>query len=81
MSLEAFGNRFRTVGEHKRAVPCLALSMDEAAQALSVSRDFFDHHIRHELRVVRRGRKIIVSVQELERWLENNAALTLDIDR
>ena len=38
----------RTVGENKRAVPCLALSMDEAAQALSVSRDFFDHHIRHE---------------------------------
>jgi excisionase family DNA binding protein len=59
----------------------LALSIDEAADALSVSRDFFDQHIRHELRVVRRGRKILVPIQELERWLEQNAALTLDVDR
>ena len=69
------------MAEDKRIVPRLALSIDEAARALSVSRDFFDQHIRHELRVVRRGRKILVPVQELERWLENNAALTLDLDR
>ena len=69
------------MAEDKRIVPRLALSIDEAARALSVSRDFFDQHIRHELRVVRRGRKILVTVQELERWLENNAALTLDLDR
>jgi excisionase family DNA binding protein len=55
--------------------------MDEAAAALSVSRDFFDQHIRHELRVIRRGRKILVSVRELERWLEQNAAQTLEVDR
>ena len=65
----------------KRNVPCLALSMGEAAEALSVSRDFFDRHIRHELRLIRRGRKVLVAVRELERWLEQNAALTLDIDR
>jgi len=46
-----------------------------------VSPDFFDRHIRHELRVIRRGRKVLVAVRELERWLEQNAALTLDIDR
>jgi excisionase family DNA binding protein len=55
--------------------------MGEAAEALSVSPDFFDRHIRHELRVIRRGRKVLVAVRELERWLEQNAALTLDIDR
>jgi excisionase family DNA binding protein len=55
--------------------------MDEAAEALSVSRDFLDQHIRHELRVVRRGRKVLVPVRELERWLERNAALTVDPDR
>jgi excisionase family DNA binding protein len=66
------------MAEHKRRVPRLALSIDEAAEELSVSRDFFDEHIRHELRVVRRGRKILVPVKELERWLELNAALTLD---
>jgi excisionase family DNA binding protein len=69
------------VAEHSRKVSRLALSIDEAADALSVSRDFFDQHIRHELRVVRRGRKILVPIQELERWLEQNAALTLDVDR
>jgi excisionase family DNA binding protein len=69
------------VAEEKRNVPRLALSMGEAAEALSVSRDFFDRHIRHELRLIRRGRKVLVAVQELERWLDQNAALTLDIDR
>lgn len=69
------------MAEHSRKVSRLALSIDEAADALSVSRDFFDQHIRHELRVVRRGRKILVPIQELERWLEQNAALTLDVDR
>ena len=54
--------------------------MDEAAEALSVSRDFLDEHIRHELRVVRRGRKVLVPVRELERWLDQNAALTVDAD-
>ncbi len=67
--------------EEKRNVPRLALSIGEAAEALSVSRDFFDQHIRHELRLIRRGRKVLVSVRELERWLEQNAALTLDIER
>ena len=68
------------MAERKRNVPCLALSMDEAAEALSVSRDFLDEHIRHELRVVRRGRKVLVPVRELERWLDQNAALTVDAD-
>jgi excisionase family DNA binding protein len=69
------------VSGQKGNVPRLALSMDEAAEALSVSRDFLDQHIRHELRVVRRGRKVLVPVRELERWLERNAALTVDPDR
>lgn len=64
----------------KGNVPRLALSMDEAAEALSVSRDFLDQHIRHELRVIRRGRKVLVSIRELERWLEQSAALTLERD-
>jgi excisionase family DNA binding protein len=69
------------VAERDPKIPRLALSPAQAAEALSVSRDFFDEHIRHELRVVRRGRKILVPVRELERWLERNAAQTLDIDR
>jgi excisionase family DNA binding protein len=50
--------------------PRLALSPDEAAALLGVSRDYFDEHVIAELRIVRRGRRIIVSLAELERWLE-----------
>lgn len=56
-------------------VPRLALSPDEAAAALGVSRDFFDEHIRHELRLIYRGRRRLVSVRELERWLAESAHL------
>jgi excisionase family DNA binding protein len=58
--------------------PRLALSTAEAAAALGVSPDFFAEHVAPELRVVRRGRKKLVAVTELERWLEANAARVLD---
>src|SRR3954454_8671106 len=61
--------------------PRMALKLTEAAAALDVSKNFFDEHIRPELRVVRRGRKVLVSVRELERWLDENAALTLAEER
>jgi hypothetical protein len=54
-------------------VPRLALNPDEAAEALGVSRDFFDEHIKVELRVIHRGRKRLYAIRELERWLEEHA--------
>lgn len=51
----------------------LALSPDEAAAVLGVSRDYLDEHILDELRVVRRGRRILVALAELERWLDRSA--------
>ena len=53
--------------------PRLALSPDEAAAVLGVSRDYFDEHVIDELRVVRRGRRILVALSELERWLDRSA--------
>jgi excisionase family DNA binding protein len=53
--------------------PRLALSPDEAAAVLGVSRDYFDEHVIDELRVVRRGRRILVALAELERWLDRSA--------
>jgi excisionase family DNA binding protein len=53
--------------------PRLAVSPDEAAAILGVSRDYFDEHVIGELRVVRRGRRILVPLLEIERWLERNA--------
>jgi excisionase family DNA binding protein len=51
----------------------LALSKIEAADALGVSVDFLEGHVMHELRIVRRGRRRLIPVGELERWLEENA--------
>lgn len=56
----------------------LALTKAEAAAAIGCSVDFLEEHVMHELRVVRRGRRVFVPVRELERWLNANAALTLD---
>ena len=62
---------------HRRTSPVLgprlALSPDEAAALLGVSRDYFDQHVIGELRVVRRGRRILVALGELERWLDRSA--------
>ena len=55
----------------------LALSKTEAAAALGVSIDFFDAHVAHEIRIVRRGRRRLIPFRELERWLESNAARAL----
>jgi excisionase family DNA binding protein len=58
--------------------PRLALTVTEAAAALGVSDDFFHEHIAPELRWVRRGRRKLVSVRELETWLDRTAVLTLE---
>ena len=60
------------------ALSRLALSPDEAAAAVGVSRDYLDEHVGPELRWVRRGRRKFVSVRELERWLDESAARTLE---
>jgi excisionase family DNA binding protein len=58
----------------------MALRPDEAAESLGCSRDFFDEHIAPELRWVRRGRLKLVSIAEIERWLERESARTLGGD-
>ena len=57
------------------SLPRLSISPGEAADMLGVSRDFFDEHIKPELRIVRRGSKtILIPIVELERWLDKSAA-------
>jgi hypothetical protein len=51
------------------SVPRLALSVEEACEALGVSWDFWQAHVVPELRIVRRGRRKLIAVAELERWL------------
>ncbi len=55
------------------AIPRVALTPPEAAAALGVGPDFFDANVAPELRIVRRGKKRLVAVAELERWVAENA--------
>jgi excisionase family DNA binding protein len=64
----------RAAAPSKKLGVRLALSPDEAAGLLGVSRDYFDQHILPELRIVRRGRRILIPLTELERWLDQSAA-------
>ncbi|HTT93546.1 MAG TPA: hypothetical protein VMF55_02680 [Solirubrobacterales bacterium] len=54
-------------------VPRIALTPPEAAAAIGVGPDFFDANVAPELRLIRRGRKRLVPVAELERWVSESA--------
>lgn len=54
-------------------LPRLALSKTEAAQALGVSVDHLERYVLNEVRVVYSGRRRLIPVRELERWLEKHA--------
>lgn len=60
-----------------RRIPRLALSKAEAAQSLGVSVDFLEDHVMRELRIVRRGRRLLIPFDELAPWLERNSQRTL----
>jgi excisionase family DNA binding protein len=58
----------------------LALGVDEAAAAIGVSRDTFERHVLADLHVVRVGRRVVVPVRELERYLERVASRPLQAE-
>jgi excisionase family DNA binding protein len=62
----------------KRTVPRLALSPEEAAESLGMSRSHFYEHVFGDLRIVRVGQRRLVPVVELERWLDREAAKVLE---
>lgn len=55
------------------SIPRIALTPPEAAAAIGVGPDFFEENVAPELRLIRRGRKRLVPVTELERWIAENA--------
>lgn len=60
-----------------REIPTLALTKVEASASLSMSVDSFERYVLSDVRVIRRGRLVLVPVVELERWLERSAERTL----
>ena len=55
------------------SIPRIALTPPEAAAAIGVGPDFFEENVAPELRLIRRGRKRLVPVTELERWASESA--------
>ena len=72
----ASARTFRVVSVDTAVVPRIAMSKQEAASSLGVSIDFFDEHIVRDLRMVRVGRRRLVPIAELERWLDAHADLS-----
>jgi len=58
-------------------VPRLALTVEEACQALGVGWDFWSEHVAPFVPLVRRGRRKLVPVDALRAWLEAEAQLAL----
>lgn len=58
-------------------IPRVALTPTEAAAALGCGETYFSEHVRPELRLIRRGRKVLVPIAELERWARENAERAL----
>lgn len=55
----------------------LTLTETGAAKRLGVSPGFFKSYVLPELRVIRRGARVLVPDSELERWIDRNAARTV----
>jgi hypothetical protein len=55
------------------SIPRIALTPSEAAAAIGVGPDFFDENVAPQLRLIRRGRKRLVPVRELERWVAESS--------
>jgi excisionase family DNA binding protein len=58
-------------------VPRTALSVEEACASLGCGWDFWREYVEPEIKLVRRGRRKLVPVQQLEAWLSENAERTL----
>ena len=53
------------------------LSKAEAAESLGVSVDHFERYVLPELRVIQRGRRVLIPAAELDRWTADSAARAL----
>jgi excisionase family DNA binding protein len=57
---------------HQNAL-ILALSVEQACEALGVSWDTWRVHIEPDVRLVRLGRRKLIPVSELQAWLDRHA--------
>lgn len=55
----------------------VTLSKAEAAAAISVSVDYFDKRVMPDLRIITRGARVLIPVDELRKWADKSAARAL----
>jgi hypothetical protein len=52
------------------SIPRVALKVAEACEALGVSHDTWIRHVAADVKIVRLGRRKVIAVSELQRWLD-----------
>ena len=60
-------------GRHQRETPRLALSRNEAADALGMSLRHFQRHVQPHVRCIYSGQLRLYPVVELERWMSEQS--------
>ncbi len=53
----------------------LAITRAEACDALGISLDHFERHIQSDVRLIRTGRRLLVPIKELNRWIKDTGAV------
>jgi excisionase family DNA binding protein len=56
----------------KQTPKVYTLTRQEAAQSMGISLSTFQRHIQPDLRLVRRGRRVLIPDSELARWVKDN---------
>ena len=74
------GERIKRQRRPVSPVPRLLLDREEAATALAMSVDHFERFVQPHVRMVRSGRKRLVAVAELQRWIEAHGHIALAED-
>ena len=62
-----------TLADRKQSAAALALSVEQACEALGVSWDTWRAHIEPDVRLVRVGRRKLIPLSELQAWLDRHA--------
>jgi hypothetical protein len=61
-----------------RPVPRVALTLPEAAVAMGISVKSLRRHVLPHVRLIRKGRLVLVPLSELTAWADREAARTLE---
>ncbi len=67
-----------TASKLRAPIPRVALELPEAAAALGMSVSSFARYVRPNVRLIRRGKLVLVPLAELERWAQENAEHVLE---